>query len=231
MKYKMVARSVSLFVAYNVLLLVICLYPRRISINSETTTPKIEIPLEVGVTQTPKEGENVKVANEAAVYLIENQARRKYPSATAYLAENPPFDTPYDSGGILIIAPLVANKIPLGQPMPDVYVWQEMASKKPIWQWEIWSSLFRSDKAGHLLGYLVWGSLFLLVLQTQTDYTDRKKWWLLFIVGTGLGGTIELLQATFTASRAAEWLDLFANTVGLWLSWKFYQWWSKRMNV
>lgn len=209
----------------------ICLYPRRMSSITKTAMLQREIPLEVGVTQMPKEGENIKVANEAAVYLIEQQTRRKYPSAAAYLEHNPSFNTPYDSGGILIVAPIIAQQIPLGQPIPEVYVLQKIASGKPIWEWDIWSSLFRSDKAGHLLGYLVWGSLFLLVLLTKTDYTDRKKWWLLLIVGTILGALIEVLQATFTASRAAEWLDLFANTVGLWLSWKCYQWWSKQMIV
>lgn len=225
MKTKLQYHSVPLLIGYLVILFVICLYPRTITIqHSEKKTE----PLEKGTTLVPQEGDNVKIANEPAVFRIEQGKRRKYPSAESYLDSNPPFGTVYDSGGILIITKYTAQKFPVGKPMSDLPIAQKLLSK-PSWEKKqdkpFSERFFRSDKLGHAFGYLILGLLLLAVLEKKTTLAYKKRLYYMFLIGTVLGILIEYLQATLTANRQAEFLDLFFNTLGLWLSvWVYKKW-------
>ena len=218
MKTKLYSYSIPLLIGYLVLLFIICLYPRRISIRP--TTKKM-IPIEQGQSVFPKEGDNIKIVNEAAVFRFEAGQRRKYPSAPAYLSANPPFGTVYDSGGILVITAAVAEQIPIGSPIPDLPLSEKLlyqsktAPSKPK---PFYKRIFRSDKAGHALGYFILGILLLIVLETKTKATPQKCILWLFVIGTSIGILLEFLQATLTANREAELLDVVFNTIGLWLS-------------
>lgn len=225
MKIKLQQYSVPLLIGYLVILFVICLYPRTITIHSQEEKTEL---LEKGTTVLPREGDNVKIANEPAVFRIENGKRRKYPSAESYLAENPPFGTVYDSGGILIITKYTALQFPVGEPVSELPIAQKLLYKPSLEVSEGKSfseQFFRSDKLGHAFGYLILGLLLLAVLETHTSYTPKKRRYYMFLIGTVLGILIEYLQATLTANRQAEFLDLFFNTLGLWLSvWVYKKW-------
>jgi VanZ family protein len=90
------------------------------------------------------------------------------------------------------------------------------------------SSGFGWDKANHAATMAVMTVLAFLSLQPA-----RRP--ILYSAGyaLGLGILIEMLQGFFTQSRSAEWGDLLADTVGVFMATLVLQFWlhKKRLNI
>jgi VanZ family protein len=68
----------------------------------------------------------------------------------------------------------------------------------------------QSDKVKHALSFAV-----LVGLGVRGGY---RRWWSLVAGLLLLGGAIEVAQS-FTATRSAEWLDWFADAIGIAIGW------------
>ena len=68
----------------------------------------------------------------------------------------------------------------------------------------------QSDKVKHALSFAV-----LVGLGVRGGY---RRWWSLIAGLLLLGGAIEVAQS-FTATRSAEWLDWFADAIGISIGW------------
>lgn len=73
-------------------------------------------------------------------------------------------------------------------------------------------SVLVSDKVLHILAYIVLMWVWLMVFK-QKSIRNRK--WLLVVLLTLFGIIIEGLQGYVTLSRTPDWIDVFANFIGL----------------
>lgn len=80
---------------------------------------------------------------------------------------------------------------------------------------------FGWDKLNHVGAIAVVTGLAYLSLKPRRLAAEAA-----FLYGVGLGILIEILQATLTATRAAEWSDVLADLIGagsVWLAARIYQ--------
>jgi len=165
----------------------------------------------------PKEGDNFKMVNTAAVYRMEDGKRRRYETANSFFSDstNQPFDTPYEYGGILICDKDVVFSIPRGNDMPEEPggIGKEF-KKKDIWE-RLKEGVFRRDKVTHFVAYVIFAILMLILLQQHTRWNMLLKTIIVLVIGTLFGGGIEYLQFEFIPGRDKELLDLVFNTLGL----------------
>jgi VanZ like protein len=71
----------------------------------------------------------------------------------------------------------------------------------------LWVDFLTIEFIANIAMFVPLGLLTALVL-------DRRRRWLLLIVGTAFSGLIELLQLLFLPERFADWRDLLSNTIG-----------------
>ena len=64
------------------------------------------------------------------------------------------------------------------------------------------------DKLEHLAAYVVLAVWF-------TGLVVRDRYWTVVVGLLALGASIEVLQGVMNIGRSAEWLDMFANTLGI----------------
>lgn len=74
------------------------------------------------------------------------------------------------------------------------------------------SSVWDYDKAGHLLMFGSWS--FLLGLQRYLAIGAHPNYLLIFLVGTGFGLTIEILQYLLPLKRQANFWDVVFDAIG-----------------
>jgi VanZ family protein len=212
-------KKIFLLVSYTIFLFVICLYPRY---NKHQHNGEISSGL------SPKEGDNFKAVNDAAVFRLMDGEKRKYLSDTSFFSypNNKEFDVTYENGGILICDLETVTTIPTGSYMPfktnGVIKRFQEKEKKAENKNSFWSAFFRKDKAGHALAYFVWSSLFLFYLMSYTS-PFSKKVFITILIGSIIGTSLEYLQANFSVGRDGEYLDLFFNSVGLLLGIGFFR--------
>lgn len=171
---------------------------------------------EISSGLTPKEGDNFKMVNVPAVYKLVDGKRCKYTSDTSFYnyPDNPPFDTPYENGGILICDKAVVFAIPMGDFMPikpggEAAKYQHKTASELFYE-----AFFRKDKVKHFFAYAVLAILMLVVFQ---DYTKLSFVWqsaAVFVLGTFIGVVIELLQFEYIPGRDKEELDMLLNAIG-----------------
>ena len=180
---------------------------------------------EISSGLVPKDGDNFKIANDPAVYRLDNGQRRQYKSDTAFFnhSNNKPFDTPYEEGGILICDKEVVLSFPMGDYMPkeegkigEVYL------HKKAWE-RFREAFFRRDKVKHCIAYAIFAFLLLLLLKRYTQWSTTIQGFVLLVLGTLLGEGIEWLQYLYIPGRDKELLDLAFNTLGLLLGYFIYQ--------
>ena len=157
----------------------------------------------------PKEGDNFKAANISIVYQLQDGKKRRYPSARSFLHRNSPFNTTCEKGGILICDASTVNAIPDGQMIALAPNEKAKVKRKA----NFWNTIFRKDKASHLLGYFIWTLLLLYSLQGYAWSWNKKVTYTL-IFASILGTLVELVQYYFIHGRDAEWLDWCANMLG-----------------
>lgn len=207
--YSIIQRfSFSIFCSYLVLIIIGSLFP-RFSIHYQTG--------EISSGLVPQEGDNFKIANEPAVYRLEDGKRRLYRSDTSFFnhSDNKAFDTAYENGGILICNKTTVLSFPLGDYMPaepggiDTKYREQLASER------FKKALFRTDKIVHFSSYAIFAILLLIVLQQYSLWSNFIKIAVVFLAGTIIGGGIELLQFAFIPGRDQELLDFIFNSLGL----------------
>ncbi len=71
----------------------------------------------------------------------------------------------------------------------------------------LWVDFLTIEFIANILMFVPLGFLTALVLQ-------RRRWWLLWVVGTAFSGLIELWQLLFLPERYPDWRDLVSNTIG-----------------
>lgn len=177
----------------------------------------------------PKEGDNFKVANIQRVYRLENHYRRPYASAEAFFSysENEPFDTPYEEGGILICDEAVLDSFPLGLFMGEAL---EDDAKKLDQQSMLMQQIFRKDKLGHLIAYMLLALCSSFYVR-RYRWSKKKKIIIILSIGAAMGLIIECLQAAFVPGRAQESLDMIFNVLGLvsgGLIYLYLRYWMKK---
>ncbi|MFA9214294.1 MAG: VanZ family protein [Candidatus Methylacidiphilales bacterium] len=82
------------------------------------------------------------------------------------------------------------------------------------------SSLIRIDKVAHLL--LFGTETYLIAIayrKTNLSATNFQIILPAFLIGTGFGILIEILQATVFTNRSFDYLDMVANTLGCLIAW------------
>lgn len=82
------------------------------------------------------------------------------------------------------------------------------------------SSLIRIDKVAHLL--LFGTETYLIAIasrKTNLSATNFQIIFPAFLIGTGFGILIEILQATVFTNRSFDYLDMVANTLGCLIAW------------
>ncbi len=172
---------------------------------------------EISAGVFPKEGDNFKLMNMPAVYKYENGKRRKYTSDTSFYnyPSNPPFDTPYESGGILICDKAIVFSIPMGDFMPFQPGGVALKYHQKSFQMSFTEAFFRKDKLKHFLAYACLALLFLLVLDRYSPFSFAIQGILVLCIGTFIGVTIEYLQFEYIPGRDKELLDMLLNAIGL----------------
>ena len=165
----------------------------------------------------PKEGDNFKMVNIAAVYRLQEGKRRKYTSDTSFYnySENKDFDTPYEDGGILICDKKTVFSFPMGDFMP----FKPGGVGKKFYRKSFGDSfveaLFRKDKVKHFFAYAFFAVLLFILLQQYSSGSVKMNIIIILVSGTLLGGGIEYLQFEFIPGRDKELLDLLLNSIGL----------------
>ncbi len=197
----------TILLIYTLLTFAVCLAPRR-------PIPQTN---EISSGWYPKEGDNFKLVNKKALFKLQNGARRRYLSKASFFSypENKPFNTPYEKGGILICDKQTFASIPLGEYLP--FAPTELPNgfaQKRYWA-DFRTAFFRKDKVAHVLNYIAWAILFLIVIMPYRSYSFKDKAIFTFIIGSIIGLSIEYLQDYSQLGRAAEVLDVFFNSVGL----------------
>jgi hypothetical protein len=71
----------------------------------------------------------------------------------------------------------------------------------------LWIDFLTIEFLANIAMFVPLGLLTALVL-------DRRRWWLLLVVGTAFSGLIELSQLLFLPERYPDWRDLVSNTIG-----------------
>ena len=87
------------------------------------------------------------------------------------------------------------------------------------------TNLIGIDKLAHML--LFGTETFLIAIATKKLDDDKNSFKLIFpafLIGTGFGIIIEILQATVFANRSFDYLDMLANTIGCALAWLILTW-------
>lgn len=166
----------------------------------------------------PQEGDNFKIVDASVVYRLDRGHRRPYKSAAAFLSrsENPPFGTPYVEGGILLCDSIVLLFYPLGVKMPRPNEGKIVPfHKRPLQRVNAGRSLLRKDKVGHLLVYMGLAILLWLAFFARSNRSTRQLFWMVLLVGSGLGFLLEMGQQFFSEGRDAEWEDMLMNVLGL----------------
>lgn len=184
---------------YTLLLLFTCLFPRDLG------------PKEISSNLPPKEGDNFKAVGKPTVYKLVNGKKLRYQSANKFLTyqNNLPFGTPYEQGGILVCNLVTVKAI------PDSISHHPTFSNKATNKWTVFrNTFFRSDKFFHFLGYFIWSLLYLWTIQTYS-WSLQKEISSTLTIGSFLGILVEFLQYYSAVGRAAEFLDLFFNTLGI----------------
>lgn len=206
---------------YVAIVIVLSLYPR-------VDPPPVPEPGEASSGLLPQEGENFKVIDDVVVYHLERGQRRSYKTGASYLQRpgNPPFGTPYEEGGILLVDSFVLLLHPLGADMPRLkdttsVLLAPTIPQGPAW----WEPYTHWDKLGHAGVYLLLGLLLWKSCEQRHQRPVVTAAWVL-AVGTVLGWLLELAQASFSLGRDAEWDDLLMNTLGLLLGIGMAWWWQ-----
>lgn len=208
---------------YVVVVTILSLYPR-------VDPPPIPVPTEISSGLLPEEGDNFKVINDVVVYYLERGQRRSYKTGASYLQRsgNPPFGTPYEEGGILLVDSFVLLLHPLGADMPRLkdttsVLLAPTIAQGPAW----WEPYTHWDKLGHAGVYLLLGLLLWKSCEQRQQRSFITAVWVL-LSGTVIGWTLEWAQATWALGRDAEWGDLLMNTLGLILGigigWGWQRW-------
>ena len=70
-----------------------------------------------------------------------------------------------------------------------------------------------ADKWGHVLAYLLMGSMLAMNL-IRDDKTKKTLWLIGLLVPVLYGGLLELLQGAFCYPRTASWFDWLADIIG-----------------
>ena len=70
-----------------------------------------------------------------------------------------------------------------------------------------------ADKWGHMLAYLLMGSMLAMNL-IRDDKTKKTLWLIGLLVPVLYGGLLELLQGAFCYPRTASWFDWLADIIG-----------------
>jgi hypothetical protein len=91
-----------------------------------------------------------------------------------------------------------------------------------------WLSLLHPDKIAHFgfwgLWYIVYHATYLKYISNAGDSTIKRNKQVIFVaVAIVVGGMIELLQLKSNWGRSAEWLDLFADSSGVFTAFLFYR--------
>jgi len=97
-----------------------------------------------------------------------------------------------------------------------------------------WLIGLHPDKIAHFgfwgLWYVIYHVTYLKHFPTSTHTVVKNKRQLLFIVvAIIIGATIELLQLSLNWGRSAEWLDLLADSSGVFSAFLFYRWRDKKL--
>ena len=71
----------------------------------------------------------------------------------------------------------------------------------------LWVDFLTIEFIANIMMFVPLGLLTALVL-------DRRRWWLLLVVGTAFSCFIELWQLVFLPERFPDWRDLVSNTIG-----------------
>jgi VanZ family protein len=182
---------------------------------------------EISLGQTPKEGDNFKIANDPIVYRLEGGKRRQYKSDVAFFnnSNNKPFDTPYKQGGILICDKEVVLAFAIGDYMPRKVGGQgEVYVHKSIWE-QLKEGAFRIDKVSHFFAYSLFAILLLMVLDRYSTQVSMVKNILVLVIGIVFGAVIEQLQFEYIPGRNKELLDLLFNILGLLVGILIYNQW------
>ncbi|MBJ7428629.1 MAG: VanZ family protein [Bacteroidia bacterium] len=82
------------------------------------------------------------------------------------------------------------------------------------------SSLIRIDKVAHLL--LFGTETYLIAIAARKVNQVKTNFQIIFpafLIGTGFGILIEILQATVFTNRTFDYLDMVANTLGCLIAW------------
>lgn len=74
----------------------------------------------------------------------------------------------------------------------------------------VWADYLTVEFIGNILMFVPLGILTALVL-------DRRRWWLLAVLGTLFSAFIELSQLLLLPDRYSEVRDIVSNTLGFWL--------------
>jgi VanZ family protein len=182
---------------------------------------------EISSGQTPKEGDNFKIANDPIVYRLEDGKRRQYKSDTAFFnnSHNKPFDTPYEQGGILICDKEVVLAFSIGNYMPKkVGGIGELYWHKSVWE-QLKKGIFRRDKLSHFFAYAVLAILLLMSLEQYSRRDSTIKYIAVLVFGIVFGAVIEQLQFEYIPGRDKELLDLVFNTLGIFAGIFIYNRW------
>lgn len=191
-----------LLMAYTFTIVVLCVWPR-----AQEITPLQEILPQTTLSIAPKSGDQVRFVGSPTVYQLRADTLFPYENATAYFEQgNPPFETAYEAGGILLCPADWKEQFVLGTEIKAAP--QPLSVQVQTLNW--------SDKIGHAAVYWVWGFLAFGVL-------NRRGWELKKVIGgvlffgTLLGILLEWAQYYFVEGRSYEVLDLCSNELGLFL--------------
>jgi len=95
-----------------------------------------------------------------------------------------------------------------------------------------WLIELHPDKIAHFVFWGIWYGIYyvtyLKYFPNAKNASDRtKKQRLFIVVAIVIGAFIEILQLSLNSGRSAEWLDLLADSSGVFSAFLYYRWKDK----